>query len=78
MSENGQSKIDIGMSTNFTPEMVQSKIEAISDKQVKKYLLAISPVEQKRYVYLIEKNSQLKTELKNVKTAMDEFLSKER
>jgi hypothetical protein len=58
--------------------VLATKIAEIEDEVLRGYLSKISVSEQKRYVFLIDKNAQLKKELQNVKAAMVDFMTKER
>lgn len=78
MSENDMTDRVKGKSAIYTSKVLNTKISEIEDERIRNYLAKVSVGEQRRYIYLTDKNTQLKKELENVKEAMVNFMAKER
>lgn len=80
MTENEAMNEDIGQSRLklLNSKLVDAKINEIVNPELKEYLVSLGPLEQKRYIFLMDKNDQLRAELEKVTQATQEFLQRER
>lgn len=80
MSENEALNLDIGQSRLklINSKLVDARINNMVSAEQKEYLASLSALERKRYIFLMDKNDQLKAELDKVTQAMQEFHVKER
>jgi len=80
MSENEALNIDIGQSRLklINSKLIDARISNMVNAEQKEYLTSLSAIERKRYIFLMDKNDQLKAELEKVTQAMQEFHAKER
>lgn len=80
MTENGAHNADIGQSKLklLNSKLVDDRINRIVNPELKEYLASLGPQEQKKYVFLMDKNDQLRAELEKVTQATEEFLQREK
>lgn len=80
MAEHNAGNADIGQSKIklINSRMVDARIEQMQDEELRQYLEGLGPLERKRYIYLADKNDQLRAELQQVTEATHNFLDEER
>ena len=69
----GQSKLKL-----LNSKLIDARIDGITNPELKDYLESLGPLERKRYIFLIDKNDQLRAELEKVSKATQEFLDRDR
>ena len=80
MAENESMNLEIRQSKLklLNSKLIDTKINGLENPELKAYLNSIGSLERKRYVFLMEKNDQLRAELEKVTQATQEFLARER
>ena len=78
MAENDAGNIDQSKLRLVTSKVVDARVAGLQNAELREYLLTLSEQERKRYVLMMDKNEQLRSELEKVTTATEEFMERER